>query len=270
MIKRFTRLLFVLGLGSIFTLSAQAKNLPNDISLSPDEQTTKLDTAIVINEVMASNDVTVADNAGDFDDWIELFNTSGSNVDLSGWYITDKADNLTKYKIPSGTMILANDYLIIWADEDSSQGPDPVHANFKLSASGEIIMLLDTFISIVDSMSFGQQTTDMGYARSPNGTGNFIIQTPTYNGSNDGVSTNSVLRVEEFSMFPNPTSGLLNVILESDSYDYGIFEVFDVTGRKVEEISVTSPQFQLDLSTFGEGLYMMKYGETVKRVLILK
>ncbi|MFT6150528.1 MAG: hypothetical protein ACJAUH_003233 [Saprospiraceae bacterium] len=46
--------------------------------------------------------------------------------------------------------------------------------------------------------------------------------------------------------------------------------MFDVTGRKVEEISVTSPQFQLDLSTFGEGLYMMKYGETVKRVLILK
>jgi hypothetical protein len=237
---------------SVFSLSVQAQN------------------GVVINEIMASNTVTVADNAGDFDDWIELFNTSGVDVDLSGWYITDKPDNLTKYDIPTGTMILANEYLIIWADEDSSQGPNPVHANFKLSAAGETVILLDASISVVDSISFGQQTTDMAYARRPNGTGNFVIQAPTYKGNNDLVSTKNVMRLEEFKMFPNPTSGMLNILIESNDYEHEIFEVFDATGKKVKEFLITNTTFQIDLSTFGEGLYVMKYGETVKRVLVLK
>jgi hypothetical protein len=251
MIKQLTFILSIFALRSIFGLSAHAQN-----------------SGIVINEVMASNTVTVADNAGDFDDWIELFNTSGVDVDLSGWYITDKPDNLTKYDIPTGTMILANEYLIIWADEDSSQGPNPVHANFKLSASGEILMLLDPSISVVDSISFGQQTMDMAYARRPNGTGNFVIQASTYSGNNDLVSTKNRMRLEEFKMFPNPTNGLLNVVIESNDYD--IFEVFDATGKKVKELLITNLSFQVDLSACGAGLYVMKYGETVKRILVLK
>jgi hypothetical protein len=252
MIKQLTFTLSIFVLMSVFTLSAQAQN------------------GVVINEFLASNTVTAADNAGEFDDWIELYNTSGVDVDLSGWYITDKPDNLTKYDIPAGTMILANEYLIIWADEDSSQGPNPVHANFKLSALGETVMLLNASLVVIDSTSFGQQTADMAYARRPNGTGNFVIQTPTYNGNNDLVSTKNVMRLEEFQMFPNPTNGLLNVVIESNDYDNEIFEIFDATGKKVEEFLITNTTFQIDLSAFGAGLYVMKYGETMKRVLVLK
>jgi hypothetical protein len=252
MIKKLTFTVSIFLLMSGFALSAQAQS------------------GVVINEIMASNTVTIADNAGEFDDWIELYNTSGTAVDLSGWYITDKPDNLTKYDIPAGTMILANEYLIIWADEDSSQGPNPVHANFKLSASGEMVILLDASISVVDSISFGQQTTDMTYARQPNGTGNFVIQAPTYNGNNDLVATQNVIRLEEFKMFPNPTSGILNIVVESNNDDHNLFEIFDVTGKKVSEFLIVNPTFQIDLSTFGEGLYVMKYGETMKRVLVLK
>lgn len=225
---------------------------------------------VVINEIMASNTVTVTDNAGEFDDWIELYNLSGAAIDLSGWYITDKPDNLTKYDIPTGTTILANDYLIIWADEDSSQGPDPVHANFKLSASGETIILVNASLSVVDSASFGQQTEDMAFARMPNGTGNFVIQNPTYDGSNNGVSTNSVQRLEAFKMFPNPTKGWLNVVLENDNFENEIFEIFDATGKQLQTVIITNTTFQVDLSTFSEGLYVMKYGQTVKRILVLK
>jgi hypothetical protein len=49
-----------------------------------------------------------------------------------------------------------------------------------------------------------------------------------------------------------------------------MFEIFDATGKKVSELLITNPTFQIDLSTFGEGLYVMKYGETMKRVLVLK
>lgn len=272
---------FDLGTNVRFYIEAVSANSANTVSYMPEGAEHDVyyynvavgmssNTDIVINELMASNDATVADNAGEYDDWIELYNTSSSTVDLSGWYITDKSDNLTKYDIPSGTQILGNDYLIIWADEDSSQGPNPVHANFKLSAGGELVMLLDASVLLVDSVTFGQQTTDMGYARVPNGTGNFVIQAPTYNGNNDVVSTEGVEQLDEFKLFPNPTHGLLNVTLESDGFDFELFEVFDATGRQLRTINVSSQQFQVDLSDLGEGLYVLKYGETVKRVLILK
>jgi len=241
------------------------------IRVDSSAQTFSSNTSIVINEIMASNTTTVADNAGEFDDWIELYNKSNVTVDLSGWYITDKTDNLTKYDIPSGTMIDANDYLIIWADEDSSQGPSPVHANFKLSSAGETVMLLDQFVLMVDSVSFGQQTTDMGYARMPNGTGNFVIQAPTFSSNNEHpVSTNSIEISNDFKMFPNPTKGILNIEIENNQLENSIFEVFDAQGRKVEEINVSSSNFQINASNWSNGLYVLKHNNTVKKLLVIK
>lgn len=226
---------------------------------------------IVINELMASNDSTVADNTGEYDDWIELYNNSNITVDLSGWYITDKADNLDKYDIPIGTSIAANDYLIIWADEDSSQGPVPVHANFKLASSGELLILSDPFLVLIDSMSFGQQTTDMGYARVPNGTGDFVIQAPTFAANNDvPTSTNFIERQVEFRMFPNPTYGVLNIEIDTELLDDTLFEVFDAQGRKVLEQTVSTSTFQIDGQHWTTGLYVLKYGHTVKKLLMVR
>ena len=46
------------------------------------------------------------DEAGEYDDWIEIYNTSGEYIDLSGMYLTDKSDNLTKWKFPFGGVML--------------------------------------------------------------------------------------------------------------------------------------------------------------------
>ena len=99
-------------------------------------------TDLVINELMAANDNAVADNNGEFDDWIELHNKSNNTIDISGYYITDDQFNLTKHQIPQGTTITPNAYYVMWADEDGSQGSD--HINFKLDADGEQIILVDT------------------------------------------------------------------------------------------------------------------------------
>ena len=81
---------------------------------------------------------------GQFEDWIELYNTTGQAIDISGYFLTDNEINLTKWQIPQGTVLNANDYLIIWADEDASQGK--FHANFKFSANGESLLLLNYFV----------------------------------------------------------------------------------------------------------------------------
>ena len=115
--------------------------------------------SVAINEVMADNKKTQTDANGQFDDWVELFNKTNATVDLTGWFLTDDLNNKDKYKFPAGTTIPANSYLIVWTDEDGSQSG--LHANFKLSASGENLILLDKDTAIVDQVTFGSQRTDV-------------------------------------------------------------------------------------------------------------
>jgi len=138
---------------------------------------------IVINELMPVNNATVTDNYGQFDDWIELYNLSGSETDLSGYYLSDSKNNLSKWQIPQGTFIQGSGYLIIWADKDTTQMG--LHTNFKLSSSGENVVLSKPDLTIIDKVSFPAQTQELTYSRIPNGTGSFIWHTPTFDKSND-------------------------------------------------------------------------------------
>jgi len=106
---------------------------------------------IVINEGSNKNYSTIADEDGEFEDWIELYNPGTEAVDLSGMYLTDNPLNLSKWEFPQGSVIGPDSYYIIWADEDSSQGIR--HANFKLSAAGETLYLLDAELQFVDPLS---------------------------------------------------------------------------------------------------------------------
>lgn len=54
---------------------------------------------VVINELMASNDSTIFDEQGEYDDWLELYNTTSSNIDISGMHLTDDLSELTKWTI---------------------------------------------------------------------------------------------------------------------------------------------------------------------------
>lgn len=58
-----------------------------------------------INEVLTHTDFPL-------EDWIELVNTTGEPIDVSGWYLTDKRRDLMQYPIPDGTIIAANGYVV--------------------------------------------------------------------------------------------------------------------------------------------------------------
>jgi hypothetical protein len=136
---------------------------------------------VVINELMASNTASLADPQGEYEDWIELFNASDSEVDLSGMYLSDNPDNLRKWSFPENTVIPSGGYLIIWADEDGQDQPG-FHASFKLSRSGETLMLIDRDEQgnmIIDSVEFGEQEQDVAIGRFPDGTGDFRQLTMT-------------------------------------------------------------------------------------------
>ena len=132
---------------------------------------------VVINELMADNDNTIADPQGDYDDWLELYNRTGSPLMLTGMYLSDKEDEPTKWAFPENTEIPANGYLIVWLDEDVDD-PEGLHADFKLSKGGEVALLVDTDAhgnQVLDSITFGEQETDTALGRLPDGTGDFQV-----------------------------------------------------------------------------------------------
>lgn len=223
------------------------------------------DSPVVVNEIMASNQTAVADPNGEFEDWIELYNNSADPVDLSGWHLSDNYTNLAKWTFPEGTTIAGNGYLIVWADEDGSQ--PGLHANFKLSASGESLYLLDPDLRIGQELEFGSQTTDMGYARIPNGTGDFVIKQHTFFANNEtGLNSSSEIAEQStFKIFPNPASD--EVIILSLSTQLEQLQIFNVWGQ----IKLETPwqgNANIDVSSWQPGVYFVKSGGTVVKLVI--
>ena len=152
--------------------SANMRSLPN------------FEGTLFINEFMADNETGIVDEAGEFEDWIELYNAGDEALDLSGLYMTDDLLNPIMWMIPDGTSIDAGGYLLIWADKDVDQGP--LHGDFKLGAGGEEIGLYGTDgATLIDSIVFGDQAPDVSMGRIPDGGPDWqYLSTPTPDAAN--------------------------------------------------------------------------------------
>lgn len=77
---------------------------------------------VIINEFMGSNGATLADEDGDFEDWIELYNPTAEGISLAGWGLSDNAGLPFKWAFPEGAFIEANSYLLVWASGKDRSG----------------------------------------------------------------------------------------------------------------------------------------------------
>jgi len=119
-----------------------------------------------ISEFMAVNDSGLDDLDRDEEDWIEIHNAGAAPVNLDGWFLTDKADNLTKWRFPAVT--LAPDaYLVVFASEkDLTEPGGELHTNFKLRAQGEYLGLVrpdGTTVVSEFSPAYPLQAPDVSY-----------------------------------------------------------------------------------------------------------
>jgi len=216
---------------------------------------TPASTGLVVNELMASNDATLADEAGDFDDWIELYNGSGAPVSLDGLYITDDFSEPNKVALPD-TVMATDSYLLIWADDDTEQGP--LHVPFKLSAGGEDVALFTDDgaggFTLIDGISFGAQTTDVSFGRSSSDPPSFVgFASPTPGTANGvGISSETTPEGNELailSAFPNPVRDQLTLTVQTASSTTLSAEITDMLGRRVGRISprlVGAGEHQID------------------------
>ena len=116
---------------------------------------------IYINEFAAGH-TGFTDEQGEEEDWIEIFNGNNYAVNIGGLYISDSLNDPSKYRIPTScpelTTIPPHGYLVLWADNDSEQGP--LHLDLKLDNDGEALCLAQKVgekIVILDSVRFSDQ-----------------------------------------------------------------------------------------------------------------
>lgn len=211
---------------------------------------------IVINELMASNETTAADQDGEYDDWIELYNNTDADISLSGYYLSDDEDELTQWAFPD-TTIAADSYLIVWADKDDEQ--TGLHADFKLSSDGEGVYLTNSEYTVVNYTTFETQTDDMGYARVPNATGDFEIQDPTFSANNGTTSSIYDNELEGFSIYPNPAINSLYVRSDDQVYAKNTITITNLIGQTVYRKTFTyQSEMEIDASTFTWGIYILQ------------
>ena len=210
---------------------------------------------LYINEFMAANTTTIADEFGEYDDWIEIYNPGPDSVDLGDYYLTDRLEEPVQWALPD-TLLAPESCVLIWADNDGWQGP--LHAGFRLSADGELIALHKEEegvvsypgpddIDPVDLVYFGPQIDDRSRARVFDADYRWIYpESPSpgaSNGTYAGVEDTQVrlALTTDLRIHPNPFRERISLSL-GDRAPRGTLEIFDVQGRLCRRIEMKADQ----------------------------
>ncbi len=139
---------------------------------------------VMINEILASNQTIIEDEEGDAPDYIELYNSGAGQVQLEGYGLSDDPA-IRKWRF--GSAVLApGEHLIIFAS-DKNKKAAYWHTNFKISASGETIVLTDAAGAVIDRVDLPPSSADISYGRISDGSLPWIFQTPSPGAKNTGA-----------------------------------------------------------------------------------
>ena len=213
---------------------------------------------LVINEIMAGNVSAVADQNGEYDDWVELYNGNNFSLNLNGYYLSDNENELTKWTFPNVT-IPANGYLIVWCDT-AGNSQTGLHTTYRLSADQEEVYLTDPTNTVIDAVHYVNMPSDKGYARVPNGTGAMQYQTHTYDATNqNGTGIDNINVSGKMRVYPNPSNNRIYVLGATEGVS-----VFNMMGQEVfHKKQVKS----IDISNWENGIYFVKSGNSVVKII---
>ena len=214
---------------------------------------------LIINEFMALNTETITDEYGQYDDWIELYNTGPDSAFLGDLYLTDDFLVPLKWKLPD-VYLQPYEFQLIWADGKPWQGS--YHTNFKLDDDGEMIGIFKNISEAeVDAYTFSEQSADISEGRFPNGTDNWLrFTTPTPGASNEATSVNENISSDAFRAFPNPISN--DIVYFNKEVNY---KLYNSNGQLLlEKWKIKS----IDLRNYPNGLYLIitDDGEQIKLI----
>lgn len=194
---------------------------------------------VYLNEFMPSNASTLIGPDGAYCDWIELYNTTGAEVDLGGFGISDSATQPLKYTLPAGTKIPANGVLLIYlTGRETPEGSEEIEAPFGLAAYSESVVFATPAGRILDQYDYTRANTDISFARNPDGTGEWATTsqpTPGYPNNNAGLE--AFMKTLSFGKGEIVISEVLNAnvstLKQPDGEYYDWIEIHNTTGSPV-------------------------------------
>jgi spore coat protein CotH len=166
-----------------------------------------------LNEVMSNNTATLADEAGDYDPWVEIHNLGPGTLSTGTFYLTDDQTNPTKFVLPSSSLADGG-FLTVWLDGESAEGDN--HASFRLSTSGGTLYLYyktatAASATLIDSVEYPELNAGRSYIRLGDSGSNWaqtLTPTPSATNPTTGISSSTepvVLYINEF-MASNKTT----------------------------------------------------------------
>lgn len=121
---------------------------------------------LLITEFAADNTRTLADEDGEYADWIEVGNLGTQPVNLAGWTLTDDAGDKAKWVFPA-TNLNGGAYLVVFASKkDRREAGRPLHTNFRLTSLGDYLALVrpdGQTVANEFSPAFPRQFPDVSY-----------------------------------------------------------------------------------------------------------
>lgn len=171
---------------------------------------------IVINEFSASNLSQYVDDHSDYNDWIELYNTSAASYSLGGYYLSDDSANVNKWQFPAGTSIAGHGFLRVWASGRNVISGLNYHTNFSLKqtkSNHEIIILSYPNGGKLDFVDIHKKTQlGHSYGRKPDGGLSWgVFSAPTPGTSNVSLQYPGYVAKPNFSVPAGFYSGSVSV-----------------------------------------------------------
>ena len=248
-------------------------NMPSITAINANFSEASLYEKLFINEVLANNTSDTTDEFDEHDDWIELYNASESEVDLTAFYLSDDILDLTKWKIgngePAETIIGSKSHYLLWADGTPVQGKD--HANFKVSANGESIYLStieESDTITIDQMEIPSQISDVSFGRETDGAPKFkqFVKTTPNSANGSVLSINHGKDELTVNISPNPIRNELYIRWSSGVCGDLSFSVVGVNGMVLQSgnVKLVNGEGQLNLSKLSNGLYFLNLHNSEK------
>lgn len=212
-----------------------------------------------INEVCAANDALISDGFGEFEDWIELYNTTDNPILLQDCFLSDDSGNWNRWKLPD-TTLAAHGFLLFWADDDLEQGR--AHTNFKLG-SGETLFLYRTEERqprLIDrAQGFSPIADDTWALTQDGGSTSYItseFQTPGFSNTSNLVLGTTI---PALYAFPNPANDYIML----GRCQQGI--LYNALGERVMENLMSG---YLSVSHLAAGTYTLIDGPNHLRLIV--
>ncbi|MFT5778444.1 MAG: hypothetical protein ACI837_001400 [Crocinitomicaceae bacterium] len=207
-----------------------------------------------LSEMQSANANTLVDEFGEYDDWIEIHNTTLDSIEIGGLLLKDQLDT---WMIPIGdpsTHLPPNGYFLLWADDQEIQGI--FHTNFKLASGGEFLGLYQNDgVTVIDSITIPAMNPDLSYIRCESGWQQTNLPSPLLE-NNCIVSIDQITTDESISITQNDSGDLLIDIIDYSSGEYSLL-MYSMDGKKVMDHTLNEKKTALSHSQLDRGTYIL-------------